>query len=152
MRHRKAPRSAATLALALALALPGCTLPRWPVEAPLSSPWGLRLMGWRPDFHEGVDMPVPVGTPVRTMAPGTVVRAGTAGGYGVLVEIDHGRGTVTRYAHLSELKVRAGERVEARQVIALSGRSGNVTGPHLHFEIRRWGRPEDPVPLLGGMP
>jgi len=69
-----------------------------------------------------------------------------------VVVLQHGANVRTLYAHLSKLNVRAGQRVTARDVIGLSGRSGNATGPHLHFEIRRWGRPEDPVTLLGGPP
>lgn len=145
-------RTSRVALLALVAVLAGCTIPRWPVDAPLSSPYGLRLNGWLPDLHEGVDVRVPEGTPVRAMAPGRVLRAGPAGGYGLLVEIDHGRGTVTRYAHLSELHVRSGQQLRGRDVIGLSGSTGNARGAHLHFEIRRRGRPEDPVPLLGGMP
>lgn len=136
----------------LLVSLGGCTIPRWPVEAPLSSPFGLRLNGWWPDLHRGVDLPVPTGTPVHAMAPGRVLRAGSAGSYGLLVEIDHGGGTITRYAHLSELKVRAGQELRGRDLIGLSGATGNARGAHLHFEIWRGGRPEDPVLLLGGMP
>jgi murein DD-endopeptidase MepM/ murein hydrolase activator NlpD len=118
----------------------------------MTSPFGLRLDGIRPDLHYGVDIGVPEGTPVRAMAPGRVVRAGTMSGYGLMVMIDHGRGVLTVYAHLSELRVTVGQEVRGRDVIALSGRTGNVTGPHLHFEIWRRGRAEDPVPLLGGFP
>ena len=96
-----------------------------------------------PDLHPGVDIPAETGTPVRAMRGGTVVRAGNVSGYGLLVEIDHGRDIRTRYAHLSEIRVTAGEEVEGREVIGLVGQTGNATGPHLHFEIWRRGRHED---------
>jgi murein DD-endopeptidase MepM/ murein hydrolase activator NlpD len=73
-------------------------------------------------------------------------------GYGRVVWLDHGGSVLTVYAHLSEVGVEAGEHVGARHVIGLSGESGDVTAPHLHFEIWRWGRVADPVPLLGGPP
>jgi murein DD-endopeptidase MepM/ murein hydrolase activator NlpD len=132
--------------------LAGCALPHWPVEAPMSSPFGLRFDGIMPDIHHGVDIAVPTGTPVRAMTSGTITFAGTQSGYGNVVYIDHGGGVLTLYAHMSRLDVRAGDRVGHDHVIGLSGRSGNVTGPHLHFEIWRWGRPEDPVWLLGRHP
>jgi len=140
------------LLVAAAVGLAGCALPRWPVDAPLTSPFGLRLRGIRPDLHRGVDLAVPEGTPVRTMAPGTVRFAGTQSGYGKVVWVDHGGEVLTVYAHLSELRVGAGERIGARSVVGLSGSTGRVTAPHLHFEVWRWGREVDPVPLLGGRP
>jgi murein DD-endopeptidase MepM/ murein hydrolase activator NlpD len=144
-------RALLTAAL-LATMTSGCVVPRWPVEAPLTSAWGIRWSGWLPDLHRGVDFGVPEGTPIRTMAPGTVRFAGTMRGYGTVVWMDHGGEVLSVYAHLSESRVRTGERVESRQVIGLSGATGDVTGPHLHFEVWRWGRPVDPVPLLGGPP
>lgn len=120
----------------------------------MSSPFGLRIRSGDllPSIHHGVDIRVPEGTPVRTMAPGRVRFAGTMGGYGQVVWIDHRGGVLTVYAHLSRIDVRTGDAVAARQVVGLSGRTGSATGPHLHFEIRRRGRPVDPVPLLGGFP
>ena len=140
------------LACALVLTQAGCALPRWPVEGPVSSGWGLRWRGWLPEIHEGIDIALPEGTPVRTMAPGTVRFAGPMPGYGLMVSIDHGGDVTTLYGHLADIQVSLGDRVSSRQVIALSGSTGDVSGPHLHFEIRRWGRSEDPVPLLGGLP
>ena len=136
----------------IALNLSGCALPRWPVEAPVTSPFGLRLEGWLPDIHRGVDLGVPIGTEVHAMRRGTVEFAGTMNGYGNVIIVRHGGDLRTVYGHLSEIRVRAGDEVEGKQVIALSGATGNVTGPHLHFEIRRGGHAEDPVPLLGGFP
>lgn len=86
------------------------------------------------------------------MAPGRVRFAGSRGDYGLVVEVDHGGEVWTRYAHLSEVRVRAGEVVRGGGVLGLSGASGNATAPHLHFELWRWGRQRDPVPLLGGFP
>ena len=86
------------------------------------------------------------------MRSGTVDFAGVMSGYGNVIVLRHNAQTRTLYAHLSEVRVREGERVEGRQVIGLSGASGDVTGPHLHFEILRGGHAEDPVPLLGGFP
>ena len=135
--------------LSLALA---CSLPRWPVAAPLTSPYGLRLDGLWPEIHRGVDLGVDTGTPVHAMADGQVEFAGTMRGYGNTVILRHGASTRTLYAHLSELRVRTGDPVSHAQVIALSGATGDVSGPHLHFEIRQGGRPVDPVLLLGGWP
>ena len=118
----------------------------------MSSPYGLRFDGIVPGIHRGVDIPVPVGTPVRAMSAGSVRVAGVMSGFGNVVFLDHGDEVETVYAHLSRVDVRAGEEVANGQVIGLSGQSGNATGPHLHFEIRRWGQAEDPVPLLGRHP
>lgn len=118
----------------------------------MTSAYGLRFRGLWPEIHEGVDLAVPTGTPIRAMKAGTVRYAGTLGGYGLCVILQHGRNVQSLYAHLSRIDVRVGEQVAHRAVIGLSGSTGNATGPHLHFEIWRWGRSEDPVPLLGGFP
>lgn len=140
------------LTVVLLVAAAGCSLPRWPVDAALTSPFGLRFRGLLPDIHRGVDLAVPTGTEVRAMAPGRVRFAGTMAGFGNVIWIDHGGDVVSVYAHLSAMHVQEGQRVGGRQVVGLSGASGDVTAPHLHFEIRRWGREVDPVPLLGGRP
>jgi murein DD-endopeptidase MepM/ murein hydrolase activator NlpD len=140
------------LALALVAAAGGCTIPRWPVHGPLTSPYGLRFRGIRPEIHRGVDIAVPTGTPVHAMADGRVRFAGVQRGYGNVVWLDHGGGVLSVYAHLSVIRVHAGERVDGGEVVGLSGSSGDATGPSLHFEIWRWGREVDPVPLLGGFP
>src|SRR3546814_15282763 len=100
-------------------------------------------------MHYGLDIPGPVGTPVLASSGGFVAFAGAAGSYGQMVEIDHGEGLRTRYAHLSRLLVRAGETVGQHQAIALMGSTGRSTGSHLHFEVRVNGRPIDPTPLIG---
>jgi len=140
------------VAFLLASAAAGCAIPRWPVEAPLTSPFGLRMRGLLPGIHRGVDLAVPTGTPVHAMAPGRVRFAGVQRGFGNVVWVDHGGRVLTVYAHLSEIRVTAGEAVTGGQVLGLSGSSGDATAPHLHFEIWRWGREVDPVPLLGGFP
>ena len=137
----------------LALLLCGaCSIPRWPVAGTFTSPYGLRLRGLSPDIHEGVDIAAPGGTPVHAMKSGRVEHAGEWGSYGLSVLISHGTNVRTLYAHLSRIDVRAGERVDGGQRIGAVGRTGNATGDHLHFEVWRWGRAEDPVPLLGGVP
>ena len=138
--------------LLLLVAVSGCSIPRWPVAAPVTSPFGLRFFGLRPDFHTGVDLAAPTGTPVAAMKSGEVRFAGEMRGYGLVVMLQHGPHLRTVYAHLSEVLVRQGEEVKGGQVIAKSGSSGNASGAHLHFEIQRWGRDEDPVELLGGLP
>ncbi len=105
--------------------------------------------GWRESGrHTGIDIGVPVGTSVKAADGGKVTFAGWLGGYGRLVIIDHENGYSTYYGHNSSLKVKAGERVYRGQVIALSGASGNVTGPHLHFEVRKNGVPVDPSKFI----
>jgi murein DD-endopeptidase MepM/ murein hydrolase activator NlpD len=129
-----------------------CSIPRWPVNGVMTSPYGLRLRGWSPDMHEGVDVSAPHGTPVHAMKSGRVEHAGSWGAYGLSVLIAHGSNVRTLYAHLSRIDVSEGERVDGGHQIGAVGQTGSATGPHLHFEVWRWGRAEDPVPLLGGFP
>jgi murein DD-endopeptidase MepM/ murein hydrolase activator NlpD len=86
------------------------------------------------------------------MADAHVRFAGSMSGYGDVVWLDHGGAVLSVYAHLSEIHVTVGMTVRRGSVLGLSGATGDVTGPHLHFEVWRWGRPVDPVPLLGGKP
>ena len=102
-------------------------------------------------FHEGVDIPSPTGTPVRAVMDGTVVRAGWAGGYGNLVEIDHGDGMLTRYGHLSTIFAGPLARVRRGETIGAVGSTGRSTGSHLHYEVRINGRAIDPGPWLNGV-
>ncbi|HEX6307438.1 MAG TPA: M23 family metallopeptidase [Longimicrobiales bacterium] len=129
-----------------------CSVPRWPVAGVMTSPYGVRLRGWSPDLHEGVDISAPEGTPVHAMKSGRVEHAGAWGGYGLAVLLSHGSNVRTLYAHLSRIDVREGEQVSGGRQIGAVGSTGNATGAHLHFEVWRWGRAEDPVPLLGGFP
>ncbi|HUF76532.1 MAG TPA: M23 family metallopeptidase [Longimicrobiales bacterium] len=142
----------ATITLTLLATTAACGIPRWPVDARVTSDFGLRMRGWSPDMHRGVDLDVPSGTPVRAMAEARVRFAGVMSGFGNVVWLDHGGGTLSVYAHLSTIQAREDEHVRGGQVIGLSGASGNATTPHLHFEVWRWGREVDPVPLLGGLP
>ena len=97
-----------------------------------------------PKYHTGIDLRAAAGTPIRVSAEGVVRSAGPRGGYGNAVEVDHGGGVTTLYAHASELLVKTGEKVSDGQVIGRVGQTGRATGPHLHFEIRKDNRPVDP--------
>ena len=108
----------------------------WPVQGTVSSNFGYRYIFGGYSFHGGLDIYVPTGTTVKASDGGTVITAGWSGGYGNLVVIRHDNGTLTYYAHNSSLLVSAGQKVYQGQPIAKSGATGNVTGPHCHFEIR----------------
>lgn len=99
--------------------------------------------------HKGLDFGVPVGTAARASRAGTVISAGWNGGYGYCVLIDHGDGVRTRYAHLSSIQCSVGQYVEQGEVIALTGNTGDSTGPHIHFEIIVNGTAVNPAPYLG---
>ena len=99
-------------------------------------------------MHSGVDIPGPLGTPVYATADGIVDRAGRAGGYGNLIEINHGRGIETRYGHLSKIMVSDHQRVHRGDVIGLMGSTGRSTGSHLHYEVRIDGHAVNPEPYL----
>lgn len=116
----------------------------WPSTGRISSRFGPR---WG-RMHNGLDIAVPTGTPVVAAAAGRVVFSGEMGSYGLLVRIDHGNGIETRYAHNSRLVVRTGQTVARGDLIAYSGNTGNSTGPHVHFEIRRNGAALDPLDFL----
>ncbi len=133
-------------------AVGGCSVPRWPVPGTMTSAYGFRMRGWHPDLHKGVDVAAPEGTPVKAMKSGKVVRAGNMAGYGLAVILQHGPHLRTVYGHLSRIAVKAGAEVQGGSVIGNVGHTGNATGPHLHFEVWRWNQPDDPVPLLGGLP
>lgn len=96
-------------------------------------------------FHEGMDFSAPVGTPVYATADGTVVSAKWEGAYGNMVELKHGYNYTTRYAHLSKLLVRPGQTVHRGDLIGEVGNTGKSTGPHLHYEVRYRGAPQNPV-------
>ncbi len=95
--------------------------------------------------HEGIDLAAPRGTPILAAAKGRVTRAGWVTGYGQMVELDHGYGYVTRYGHASKLLVRVGQVVERGDVIALVGSTGISTAPHVHYEVRVNGKPQNPL-------
>ena len=123
----------------------------WPVRGAVRSPVGWRASpyGGEREWHRGVDITAPYGTPVRATADGEVVFAGRARGYGVLVILDHGAAS-TRYAHLSAVWVRAGQTVLRGEPVGALGGTGRATGPHLHYEVRLGTEPLDPECLLSG--
>lgn len=102
----------------------------------------------RTGMHEGVDMGAPFGTPVYATGDGVVEFAGSGDGYGLLVEINHGNGVSTRYAHMSRIKVKDGQKVSRATVIGLLGNTGRSTGPHLHYEVRVSDVPKDPLKFI----
>jgi murein DD-endopeptidase MepM/ murein hydrolase activator NlpD len=101
-----------------------------------------------PTLHAGLDLVAPAGTPIYASGDGRVLRAGPAGGYGNMVEIQHADGLVTRYGHMQSIAVEAGQEVTAATVIGQLGSTGVSTGPHLHYEIRRAEEAIDPMPFL----
>ena len=133
----------------------GALLTQIPLAAPVayisvSSPFGFRPDPWTGirEFHVGVDLRGPIGSPVYATAPGTVSFAGVQTGYGNIVIIDHGFGLSTRYSHLSKILVRVGADVDLHQVIGLLGSTGWSTGPHLLYETRVDGQPHDPLNFI----
>ncbi len=121
-----------------------------PVDGRVSSPYGMRQLSDEAHarMHKGMDFAAPAGTPIHAARDGVVEFAGTRGGYGNTVVVDHGDGTKSLYAHASALLVEKGERVRKGAEIAQVGSTGRSTGPHLHFEVRRDGEPVDPASLL----
>ncbi|MBU5313919.1 peptidoglycan DD-metalloendopeptidase family protein [Tissierella carlieri] len=124
----------------------------WPVpgNTRISSPYGYRI---HPVFktkklHTGIDIPASTGTKVIAANPGTVIYSGTLGGYGKTIMIDHGGGIVTLYGHNSSLVVSEGKEVKKGDTIAKVGSTGVSTGPHCHFEVRKNGAYQDPIPWL----
>jgi murein DD-endopeptidase MepM/ murein hydrolase activator NlpD len=113
---------------------------RWPVGGPVTSEFGYR---WG-RLHAGIDIGAGTGTPIRAAKAGTVIFAGTQGGYGNCVIIDHGGGLSTLYGHMSRIGARDGEDVSGGDVIGYVGSTGHSTGPHLHFETRVGGSPQNP--------
>ncbi len=130
-------------------------LDRTPIRTPakgasLSSGFGARVDPFlgRPAFHSGLDFDVDYGQPVKATAEGRVVSAGWSGGYGNMVEIDHGGGLTTRYGHMSAILVQPGDRVQIGSVVGRVGSTGRSTGPHLHYETRVDGVAVNPLRFL----
>lgn len=126
----------------------------WPTDGRL-----IGAFGWRGDpfsreqaFHTGVDISGPVGEPIRVTADGIVSHAEWSSGYGRLVIVDHGGGVQTYYAHLSKMAVIAGQAVRRGEIIGAIGRSGRVTAPHLHYEVRVGGNAINPYNFLAKAP
>ncbi len=128
-----------------------------PTSLPVAATWNASGFGLRLDpitgqsaMHEGIDFIAETGTPIQAAAAGVVAFAGYHPTYGHLVEVDHGGGLLTRYAHASKLLVKQGEFVKRGGVIAKVGSTGRSTGSHLHFEVRQNGRALNPTPFLRG--
>ena len=122
----------------------------YPVYGTITSPFGMRKspFGYGTEFHPGIDISVPVGTPVKAAGKGVVTYAGWLSGYGNAVIIDHGYGIESVYGHNSEILVKVGQSVKRGDIIAKSGNTGRSTGPHVHFEVRVNGNPVDPMKYL----
>ena len=123
----------------------------WPTEGGwVSSGYGQRTDPFtgQKAYHEGVDIASRMGSFIKAMGGGVVSHAGQKDGYGLLVEINHGNGMLTRYAHASAVLVKVGDRIQKGQSVALIGSSGRSTGPHLHFEVLRDGRAVNPQSYL----
>ncbi len=121
-------------------------------NARVSSTFGYRHLFGRTAYHSGIDLAAPTGTPIYATGDGVVTHAGWGSGYGNYVEIDHGNGYVTRYGHASRLYVSVGEQVKANENIAAVGCTGRCTGPHLHYEVLRDGKRENPATYLALAP
>jgi murein DD-endopeptidase MepM/ murein hydrolase activator NlpD len=126
-----------------------------PTMVPVEGGWHSSNYGWRIDpftgqraFHEGIDFMAEQGTAIRAAASGVVTYSGFHPQYGNMIEIDHGNGLVTRYAHASKREVKVGDVVLRGASIAEVGKTGRATGTHLHFEVRRRGAPQDPTRFL----
>ncbi|MFD3454404.1 M23 family metallopeptidase [Streptomyces sp. NPDC058691] len=153
-KHRAEARAAARGGAAHASRSHGRTsLTSWmlPVHGGIGTPYHATSSLWSSGYHTGVDFQAATGTPVHAVGAGTVVQAGWGGSYGNNVVIRHADGMYTQYGHLSSIGVSVGQTVSAGTRIGLSGATGNVTGPHLHFEARttpEYGSDVDPVSYL----
>jgi murein DD-endopeptidase MepM/ murein hydrolase activator NlpD len=130
-------------------------------ELEMSSPFGVRIDPFyhQASMHPGIDFHANIGDPIYATAAGKVVKAGWEGGYGQMVEIDHGEGLATRYGHMSEIDVTVGQKIRIGQIIGRVGTTGRSTGPHLHYEVRVNGEAVNPEKFLaaggqifGGLP
>jgi murein DD-endopeptidase MepM/ murein hydrolase activator NlpD len=126
----------------------------WPVQGRIMSPFGTRSDPFSGEdaVHKGLDLSAPKGTPVDATGDGIVARAEWSGRYGKLVVIDHGHGMETWYAHLSKIDVVAGQEIRRGEVLGLSGGTGRVTSPHLHYEVHENGSPVNPSHFLRNGP
>jgi murein DD-endopeptidase MepM/ murein hydrolase activator NlpD len=123
---------------------------RMPLQAPVSSEFGNRKDPFTREtkYHRGIDIAAPEGMPVQAALGGRVVFSGYASGYGNTVVVEHGRGYRTRYAHLGSMAVRKGDIIKTEQVLGSVGSTGRSTGPHLHFEVSRYGERINPRTAL----
>jgi murein DD-endopeptidase MepM/ murein hydrolase activator NlpD len=120
---------------------------RWPIYGRIVSRFGYRVYPWR-GFHTGLDISGRYGAPIRATADGVASYVGWRRGYGRTVMVNHGHGITTLYAHCSRYAVDSGQKVRKGQVICYVGNTGYTTGPHLHYEVRKWSRPVNPVTYL----
>ena len=120
----------------------------WPVVGVVTSDYGWRIMGRRKEFHTGIDISAPYGTPVVASSDGRVIYAGWIRGYGKTVILYHGYGFATLYSHLSDIKVNYSDRVTKGQIIGNVGTTGRAFGPHLHYEVLKYGIRQNPVAYL----
>ncbi len=122
----------------------------WPTSGEVTSSFGWRNspMGGGSELHSGMDIANSMGAPVVAAADGEVIQSGAAGGYGNMVQIDHGNGISTIYGHNSRLIVSAGQSVRKGQVVSYVGSTGKSTGPHLHYEVRVNGNAVDPIGFM----
>lgn len=124
----------------------------WPVTGEVTSGFGWRSSPWESEsgneMHPGLDIANSMDTPIVATADGVVVQSGWAGGYGNLVQIDHGNGMASLYGHNARLAVNVGDKVKKGQVISYMGSTGRSTGPHVHYEIRVNGSPVDPISFM----
>lgn len=118
----------------------------------VSSQYGTRFFAGKSEYHPGVDLAAPSGTPIYASGSGVVTRSGWVNGYGQMIEINHGNGYITRYAHASRLLVSVGERVKSGEEIAKVGCTGRCTGAHLHYEIVQDGQRKNPSTYLAMLP
>ena len=150
--ERKAERLTALESLLLDRQVTAAVTPSgWPAQGGwVSSLFGIRAdpFSGRRAYHEGVDIAARLGSLVKAMGDGVISYSGVKLGYGLMVEVTHGQGYATRYAHTAETLVKVGDRVVKGEPIARIGSSGRSTGPHLHFEVRRDGRAVDPQQYL----
>ncbi len=126
----------------------------WPVVGPITSPYGYRVdpVTHQYALHTGIDIGVPMGTPIHAAATGKVIVAQWLNGYGYTIIIDDGGGIANLYAHQERFAVSVGENVQQGQVIGYAGMTGWATGPHVHFEVRINGKPVNPAPYMPPMP
>ncbi len=122
----------------------------WPTRGYLSAGFGNRRDPFtgQPDFHPGIDISTPIGTPVHAPADGVIVSVGVRGGYGNAIVVDHGFGVITRYEHLDRFNVAAGDKVRRGDVIGFVGSTGKSTAPHLHYEVWVNDQAQNPIQYI----
>ncbi len=122
----------------------------WPLRGRINSSFGYRnapFTGKR-SFHKGIDIKGTIGAPIVASAAGTVTKSGYSGAYGILVEINHGGGIITKYSHMQNATVKVGDKVKRGDMVGRVGMTGRTTGPHLHYEVVVNGVPRDPMKYM----